>query len=165
MWTLLKSDAFKWRKVVNKNELTSWVNDWNVTKLESIRWEKTLSEENPEIELFSSKIRKLVGEIVWEITEKWHKNNWLFKYFAEDWLKKIADSADLLSDKMFIHGLLMNERLSNTESKTYVPFSDEEKLWHIKEFLILEFKDKINSLLNLNSNSYNNAFVINLFNK
>gem|GEM_PF-5803197 len=29
---------------------------------------------------------------------------------------------------MFIHGLLMNERLSNTESKTYVPFSDEEKL-------------------------------------
>ncbi|MDD2907296.1 MAG: hypothetical protein PHH98_01515 [Candidatus Gracilibacteria bacterium] len=165
MGTLLKSDAFKGRKVVNKNELTSGVNDGNVTKFESIKRKKITSDEIPEIELFSSKIRTIVNEIVGELTDKWHKNNGLFRYFSEEGLKKIADSSDILSDKMFIYGLLTNERLSNTESKTYVPFSDEEKLGHIKEFLIIEFKDKIDSLLGLNSNSYNNAFVINLFNK
>lgn len=165
MWTLLKCDEFHHGKIRNRCKLIPWVNDWNIVTIESVKKEKETHEENTEIELFSSKIRKLVGEIVWELTEKWHKNNWLFKYFAEDWLKKIADSADILSDKMFIHGLLMNERLSDTKSKTYVPFSDEEKLSHIRYSLISEYRDKIMSILNSNSNSYNNAFVINLFNK
>ena len=164
MWTLLKSEVFQWKKVVNRNELTSWVNDWNVIKLESVKREKITSEENPEIELFSTKIRLLVSEIVTEITDKWHKKNWLFKYFAEDWLKNIQSNADILSDKMFISALLMNERLSNTESKTYVPFSDDQKLEEIKFFLVSEFKDKIENILNLNSNTYTNAYVINLFN-
>ncbi len=163
MWTLLKSEVFQWRKVVNRNELTSWVNDWNVIKLESVKREKITSEENPEIELFSTKIRLLVSEIVWEITDSWHKKNWLFRYFSEDWLKDIESKADILSDKMFINGLLMDERLSNTESKTYVPFSDDKKLEEIKFFLVSEFKDKIENILNLNSNTYTNAYVINLF--
>lgn len=164
MWTLLKSELFQWKKIRNRNELTSWINDWNVVTIESKRV-KLDNEENSEIELFSSKIRELVDEIISEVTTEWEKSNWLFKYFPDDWLKNIATSIDILSDKMFINGLLMNERLSNTKSKNYITFSDEEKLSHIRFFFVSEFKDKIDSILNLNSNSFNNAFMINFLNK
>lgn len=163
MWTLLKSELFQWRKIRNRNELTSWINDWNVVTIESIKREKLDSEENPEIELLSSKIRELVGEIISEVTNEWKKSNWLFKYFPDDWLKNIAASADTLSDKMFITGLLINEKLSNTKNKNYIPFSDEEKLSHIRNHFISEYKDKIENILNSNSNSFNNAFIINFF--
>lgn len=165
MWKILESDEFHHGKIRNRCKLTPWINDWNVVNIESIKKELVINEENNEVELFSSQIRELVVEIVSEVTNEWKKSKWLFKYFPEEWLKNIAASVDILSDKIFISGLLMNEGLSNTKSKTYVPFSDKEKLLHIRYLFISQFKDKIESILNLNSNSYNNAFIINFLNK
>lgn len=149
MWAVIKDIGFPCTSRTNK--LIPWVNDWNVIKFEDAKKSSREKEKNWEIESFSDKIRNLVSEIISEISIEWIKNNWLYKIYSPEWLKNLQDLGSALNDKMLIEALLMSEAFHDSENRTQIHLSDEEKLLQIKQFLIERFRKKIEDILNENS--------------
>lgn len=157
MWAVIKSSEFSARRIKNPNELIPWVNDSNVTTLPTSRGALDSVGEKTEVELFSNKIKDIIAIIVADITSYWQSKNARFKYFKKDGLDRIEALASSLNDRIFISWLLMKESLDNEKSETHIDFTDEKKLEIIKEFLINQYKNEIEAILE--ANSLNNALI------